>query len=282
MSTPAHTTDRPAPGAYLYNNHAQKGYLNGYTQDGEAIVEVMFKFETEQGWEELPAQIEVWSKWFTSPPVQVKAAEVEALLEKEREVKTRINQLEATERQARRSYDDRMRFLKTFPKLERLDDFLSGKFTHIVTWGWYKLEILKIDDFMKERDGMRLLTLYGKTNGELNWMLGEYSDHSGGKQSCAPCFSYEEAIKELQRISEERFTALRTTTEPNFRTDTCRYSIEAYRKYGLNPPQDIVDILKAEEERNLKKQQTEKRKEIETLEARIAALKAQTPTPEEG
>lgn len=279
MSTPTPTTDRPAPGTYLYSMHAQKGYLNGYTDQGEAIVEVMFKFDTMQGWEEMPGPIEIWQKWFTSPPVEKKAEEVEALLEKEMEIKARIHQLEVTERQALRTYEDRTRFLKIHPKLARLDDFLSGKFTHIVRWDWYKIEIIEIASWLKDTDGLRLLTLYGKTNGELNWRLGEYSDHSGGNHRCTPCFSFDEALEEIQRVSEERFAIVRQ--DPKARTDTCRYSVEAYRKYGLTPPQDILDILAAQQERNIRSQQEAKKKEIVELEAKLNALKAQIPTPEE-
>lgn len=287
MSTPTPTIEPPKAGTTVYDLYGNVGQVNTALPNGAILVGIMFEGidHDSRGSErtvDFEGPLQIWHKWFTAPPKAKKAEEVAELDRQVDELRDKLHALRAEESQARRTAGDRMRFLKQHEKLQRLDDFLSGKFTHMVVWGWYDLKVLKIEDFMKERDGMRLLTLYGNTKGELNWRLGEYSDHSGSDFSCVPCFSYEEAISEVQRIAEERFTELRTSTDPNFRTDKCRRAIEAYQKYNLTPPQDILDILATEQERNIRRQQEDKQKEIRDLEAKLNALKSQTPTAEEG
>lgn len=284
MSTITPPQELPAKGTTVYDLYGNVGQVNEHLTGGGILVVIIFDSidydsRGEERTVEFEGPLQIWHKWFTSPPKAKKAEEVAELEQQVGELRDKLHALRAEESQARRSYDDRMRFLKTFPKLERLDDFLSGKFTHIVRWDWYKIEIIEIASWLKDTKGVRLLTLYGQTKGELNWHLGDYSDHSGGDSHCTPCFSYEEAIAEIQRLSEERFAVVRQ--DPKARTDTCKYSIEAYLKYKLTPPQDIMDILAAEQERNIKAQQATKQKEIAELESKLAALKAQaTPTAE--
>lgn len=94
--------------------------------------------------------------------------------------------------------DGRMARLKRHKGLSRLDDYLGGRITHYVEYGYGPPEIVafedtKTDDLGHGRDKLKLLTLFGGTNGDLTWGLNRWSDGSGCNRTVIPCTSYDEA-----------------------------------------------------------------------------------------
>lgn len=96
-------------------------------------------------------------------------------------------------------------------QLTRLYDFLSGKITHFFLASTYEPKIftwedndLYQEDFSSRRirppEAMKLITLYGRSDGSLTFMLNRYSDGSGYNMSIIPCRSYDEALKEAQAL----------------------------------------------------------------------------------
>lgn len=92
--------------------------------------------------------------------------------------------------------------------LERIKDIIDGNFTHFVIIRKYdeiiiqeKQIALLQEDFGKK---MKLLSLFGDSNGNLTWELNRYRDGSGVWMHVIPCFSYEEALtiaeKEINNI----------------------------------------------------------------------------------
>lgn len=87
-------------------------------------------------------------------------------------------------------------------KLGTLKAFLAGDITHlynknrreIITWG--DDAIYDIDSWGGTRkiDGIKLLSLFGKSDGDLSFRLHAYRDGSGGSEEIIPCGSYEEAL----------------------------------------------------------------------------------------
>jgi hypothetical protein len=89
-----------------------------------------------------------------------------------------------------------------YEALKLLNDFIDGKITHYVIEHYGSLKIVARGDTISEydnRENLRLLSLYGKSNGDLIWHLNEYSDGSGSKEEVFPCLSFDHALKEAQK-----------------------------------------------------------------------------------
>jgi len=100
--------------------------------------------------------------------------------------------------------ETKMKSLETISKTLNESTFkllcyvVSGKITHYVKLSWNPT----IVPFLKEtcnynNSKLKLLTLYGSSNGNLTWKLSNYSDGSGSSYECIPCSSYEEAVSVL-------------------------------------------------------------------------------------
>jgi hypothetical protein len=124
------------------------------------------------------------------------------------EIKKQISQLES-------EYDKRKEKLSSIPELRQLENFIAGKITHYVLVSQYnspyimafqdtKSEYADYDDRGLKK--MRMLSLYGKATGELEWNLHRYSDGSGSEgYTVIPCCSLEEAQIVLQQEFDKRF-----------------------------------------------------------------------------
>lgn len=80
--------------------------------------------------------------------------------------------------------------------LERLDDFIDGKITHYVQDPDFRspqIVDIKNTESKYSKKKLRLLTLFGESDGDLSWGLNRYSDGSGGYVTVIPCCSFEEA-----------------------------------------------------------------------------------------
>lgn len=92
-------------------------------------------------------------------------------------------------------------------QLQRLHALLAGEITHFYI-DYYKPQIVTWDDeivFQTDRnwgrlkvEGMRLLSLFGRSDGSLDYRISDYSDGSGSWRRIVPCRSYEEALAEAQ------------------------------------------------------------------------------------
>ena len=149
---------------------------------------------------------------------------------------------------------------KKYDQLKTLDMFLDGKITHyVVEKAWSGIEIIPFEDKAPgerwDKDKTKLLTLFGKSDGNLEWKLSEYSDGSGTKYAVIPCVSYDEAL-----ILAQGFVNSKMDSAPELRI------IDIAKKYGLKI--DPEYIRKCEE-----KERTRKDKEIKDLEGKLKKLR---------
>jgi hypothetical protein len=87
--------------------------------------------------------------------------------------------------------------------LRHIADFLAGKITHYVVFGWEGPEIITFKDALCESSDNwskkpKLLTLFGDSKGDLGWNLNRYKDGSGSSYEVIPCLGYEEAVAEVK------------------------------------------------------------------------------------
>lgn len=139
-------------------------------------------------------------------------------------------------------------------ELEKLDLFLAGAVTHFVEFG-YGIRITKFSDANCDynRGNMKLLSLYGRSNGNLEWRLSHYSDGSGGSVKVYPCASYDEALEKAQDFINE------TIAGKGEITDSIKRCAE---EHDLKIPQKILNKYK-------KKKIESAKREIKSLSNRI-------------
>lgn len=177
--------------------------------------------------------------------------QVEALLIQRRAIEAdiRASHVDEKERKAR---------LMKHAALVRIDEFLEGKFTHFVYYR-YGVNVMSFDEAIryKESDydrvpqGMKLLSLFGKTSGDLEWRLYRYSDGSGSPEEVIPCHSLEEAKSIANTKINEFYDAWRLDKRNDYQMTT---AAESARKLGFEVPADIAAHIKAKTIGDLLKQ----------------------------
>jgi hypothetical protein len=133
--------------------------------------------------------------------------------------------------------------------LERIDDFLAGKMTHLAFHHWSGWTILTLKEALayKESDydsvpkGIRLLTLFGKTNGNLEWQLSSYSAHDNHPDEVYPFFSLEDAKEFVKVRFEIKWNAWRD--DPKELSNAIGSARNALA-LGIPVPEDILDAAK--------------------------------------
>jgi len=104
----------------------------------------------------------------------------------------------AAQKEASAFIKERLHWRKNI-KVEALDTlykFLNDEITHVVKTGWdyailpFKPALSSDDDY---REDLRLISLFGNSEGHLDWKLNYYKDGSGNYDSIVPCVSLEQA-----------------------------------------------------------------------------------------
>ena len=240
-----------------------------YLHDGTAV-EVLHKFGVDGFVVEQIGYSDPDSQWRAHPmfvrkvfddcPQQKRVkklnSEIKALQERRRSIEFEVQAFET-------QHKDRLKKYKGWAPLIHLENFLDGKITHyVLADGWFgdatictKEEADKDDRIY--RGSTRLLSLFGKSDGDLEWKLNRYSDGSGGWSLVIPCLSYEDALRETQKLIDKHCDS----TKPNGR------AVKLADKYNLTLPEGY--------RKELKKTQTKaKDDKIAELEKELVAAKA--------
>jgi hypothetical protein len=154
--------------------------------------------------------------------------------------------------------------------LETAIKFLSGEITHVFVRGYYP-SISAVDDkaFYQYADGgryveeLKIITLFGKTNGDIAFRLGWYSDGSGGGDvEIMPATSYEEALGFAQN-------ELNAKCEAWLESGRCAPGFSYWDKIGgIIIPEDA-------QIKRIELQKAGKEKELSDAKDKIASIKAE-------
>jgi hypothetical protein len=208
--------------------------------DGQALVQQVMQTDEEERFGK-PFLI---GEIFAEEPVQKWSAKIDKLNEEILELLKTRDALSAEIRAANATEKERKARLMQHRALTRIDDFLAGKMTHFVMESYRGVEVMtfdevvryKEDDYDRMPNGFRLLSLFGKTNGDLEWQISRYSDGSGSRDTVIPCLSHEEAIEQAKISIEKRFDTWRKNNNKNH---FCSDAVSA-EKLGLAVPEDIT------------------------------------------
>ena len=259
-----------------YTTDGKKVLIVGKLNNTETIVQEIFIATNGQ---EIPSGENFVVKSLHDAPVvswkEKKLQELEATYEKESEswdekIRTQRKRCDDIVQKAKLKADALFRFFdnkSNHDQLETLKSFMVGEITHffiseydpkIVTW---EDEMYCEDYHSRVVENIRLVSLYGKSNGDLEYKICEYWDGSGSKKGVIPCKSYGEALEHAQKEFNKKAA--------KFLSENKSLKLERWMKIeGLVIPENV--IIK----HNQIKEES-KNKRIADLEAQIQKLKGE-------
>jgi len=201
-----------------------------------------------------------------SPPSQKLQAHIAELCNIRNELLAEIGTLRQELKSFESEANDRLAKLKQHKSLKLLEDYLAGRITHYVeirSYGPPAIIALKdttVDEGWSYREKLKLLSLFGRSDGNLEWGLNRYSDGSGCDSNVFPCTSYHEAIEVTKRLfAEHEKSAL--TTENRFSHEW----VSQAEKYGITLTPEYLSRLEEEKTEN-------KQRKIAQLQSQLREL----------
>jgi hypothetical protein len=114
-------------------------------------------------------------------------------------------------------------------------DYLTGNIKYVVLYSKYDVELLEYNELdwtdNYNHKGLKLLSLFGKDNGTLNYKLCEYTDGSGISRNIELFNNYEEAFNSFK-------TRLLNVSSLN------EEHIKQFQKYNIEIPKDLLEEYK--------------------------------------
>lgn len=200
------------------------------------------------------------------PPVEAYSAEIKALTQRRKELCQQVRNEEMELLALKKQRED----LLKRAKLELLDKFVNGGITHYVqVERWDVPKILQfnatVDSYNKYERGlskMKMLSLYGRSDGDLEWRLNNYADGSGSDTAVIPCASEEEA----KQVLREQI-ALRMESKVSIDL------LKAAREAGMDVPAEYVEDVRKLAVDTAERNAQSRREELARAEAKVAEAK---------
>ena len=157
-------------------------------------------------------------------------------------------------------------------QLDTLKKFMAGEITHLYVSGYSPsiadfvdgTEPFDVDNWngRMKVDGMKLVSLMGRSDGSLSYRLHHYSDGSGGNSKTVyPATSYDEALAMAQADFEKQCDAYLAGTQKGI-------DLDGWQKIkGIVVPDDVMAKHLAEAQANRMARIKQLREELEKLEA---------------
>jgi hypothetical protein len=229
----------------FYTAEGVKVRLEAVTTTGQFVVVKLLRYEDHyDGFYEDYGPTEIVDKIFEKPPVEVVDEEIAAKLAELAEIQKRhdkafmeINTVESIAKA-------RLAKFEKFKGLELLEDFIDRKITHFV-WASdensFDFKIGSFEDAIKNKDryhstDLRLVTLFGRSSGDLQWRVDQYYDGSGGSRQCIwPCRDEQHAKDTIVAIIVDRLNEQFEHVKPD-RPYWFLMAYEAAIQHGIVPP----------------------------------------------
>lgn len=220
-----------------------KDYKTMYTESGNAIC-VLHILPGGEGYvgqpilyddedEEFLGDAGAYSRLYDAPPRTKKDEEIQKLEAKRSELVSEISRLRGLEveaKEAAKAFEDTIAGNK---QLETLRLFLDGKITHVVQTSYCSVVISALEEALKSSNPgisnqMKLVSLFGRSNGDLSWGINGWSDGSGSNADAWFFTSEDEAKKFVQQKINE--------VDENSERPPIDKWVDAAVKYGLSLP----------------------------------------------
>lgn len=212
--------------------------------------------------------------------ISAKLADIQRSIEKENE---RLSQLREETHVMRREKEQidkqRKADYAKHTALSRIDDFIAGKITHFVTENYEGVFLESLAAGLASTDkydrDLKLLSLYGDSNGDLQWKINRYSDGSGGfNKDVYPFCSEEEALAFARKLVSDELADMVAGKCPMNGAGVpaaLHIAVNSASRFGVEVPQQLLDAKRAAD---LKHAEAVVAKAQEELNKAIAALYA--------
>lgn len=273
--------------SYAWTKDGRKVYVAAITTDNEYVVEGMIA--QIYGDEVYEDRGETWieSKLYAKPPTKVLDEEIQRKRAEVAELDKRHQELTMSAITAEREVKDRLDKLAKYKGLELVEDFIEGRITHVVIVDYRGVTVGKFDEltayfddehlWRRKQEGFKLISLYGRSKGDLEFRLHDYPDGSGSTKAIYPFMSEEDAIakrNELLLESVERSRAYISDRANPKHPYHVSVAVTNALKYGLSIPDDLMKVHEDHIRDAAAKNKATLEKEIAEREAKLAELKA--------
>jgi hypothetical protein len=219
---------------------------------------------------------------FADEPVALVGERIKELNAEETATRTRLEELHNQISTAEQEISRRQKAFSRHRALDRLDDFIEGRITHVVHIQYGKPSIMTLKDALHIQDSydrcLKLVTLYGDSKGNLNWHLDHYSDGSGSSYVFLfPFLSEDAALQHALKLCDEAISDWRNKTKhdptPWWSTRVDPYSAAAFiRERGLSVPEDIAAEIRNMAIRSAQEKRDNYARLLSEAEEAVAAL----------
>lgn len=185
---------------YLANGQAVE--LIAQLPDGRSVIDEYFE-DSETGETFVCGSPYVVEQVYDNSPLPLFVNEVK---ECQAELDSLSKKLSSIRKEIREATEERSRILnklKQVPALRRIEDFIDGKITHVVSESYGRVEMIPIKELVCESDQyykqkppkLKLITMFGNGDGSLSFGVNKYKDGSGSDCEAVLCCSEQDAIE---------------------------------------------------------------------------------------
>lgn len=276
----------PSPGDEVYSKDGNTGTFVGRI-DGRNFVLPQYADE-EYPSEPAHGEIEEWPAVFKNPPVNVLDAETDKAMKKLVDITAQIGakrlELSALDREMRARSDR----IKQHESLAELDRYLAGEVTHYLTVSRYRtfdVEIIPVSETCdayghsdaSEYGVLKLCPNQSKQSPTgLRWSVywKVPSPAYSRTEHVVLCCGIEEAQAKAKAVIQQRIDES-LKSQHGVGGSTANEILAACRKYGMEPPQAVFDVVTEARREAIKKElsaKEEEAKKSEALRQELAAL----------
>lgn len=253
------------------------------TEKGSYLVEPYYTYIDLLGEEvgvSRSGRLEIVNEVFESPPVRKVDESITHKTKILQEIEKSIIEKRKELKDLEKSTEDKLNKFKKHKALKNLEDFIEGNIKYLCivrTCYGFSFDIQEyigsehnpLYDFRTQGD-LKLLTLFGKSNGDLQWKINQYTDGSGVYHEVFLCKSKEEAVETVKVIIEEKLSKETTLSD-----DTIEDLNKVCEKYNIELSKESKNkvnnfILKNLRNKEIRLREEARNTNLELLEVRSA------------
>lgn len=276
--------------SYAWTKDGRKVFVTAITTDGEYVVEGMVA--QIYGDEVYEDRGETWieQNLYAKPPVAVLDEEIAAKRAQVAELEKRRQELTVSATTAEREVKDRLAKLQKYNGLELIEDFIEGRITHVVVNDYTGVKAVKFEDLAayfdgdgwnRKQEGLKLISLYGRSKGDMEFRIHDYPDGSGSTKAIYPFTSEEDATAKRNELILAAVEASRGYVSNNAHTKQPYHvsvAVQNALNHGLEVPDDLMAVhlqhvkdSAAKNKASIEKEIAERQAKLEELEAKLSA-----------
>lgn len=257
------------PNSIVYDRNGHRARYVIHSSQGHVVqpeIEIIVGDDCHTEW----GNVTTWYEVFDKAPREKLDGEIAKLNDTLDSLRVQVRDAQTELRTTDAEIKARRDRIKSHEQLAELDHFISGKVTHYVESSYsgvrlYSLEQTKSDD--SYRKDFKLLSLFGRSDGNLAWQLNHYYDGSGSWNQVYPCFSLEEAQAKRIEMFETYWNEVRAG-----KGSYLHYFYESATKQGLIIPDDIKALHKANEVKSKQGTLDEAQKRLDEARVKLAEV----------